>query len=167
MGDKLKLLKHRQGCQETARARRQIRSSIVETLAGNSAHTAWFFGDNDGRLNKTTAEMTKNDLDVINLELAAAAVALAPPLRTEGDNEQLALEEVAADIRLTKFTLLAGKCLQQARKVGLKDERQAWESQLAKFLEGGASIAHKLANKDNAAKRSKVDTRPPPEGSGR
>ena len=120
------------------------------------------FGERTGHNNnKAAADMTKSELEVVQLELAAAAVVLARPAKARGANEQEALKEIITDIRVTKFTLLAGKCLAHAKKVAIKDERVAWRNQLANFLKGGASIAHKIANADNQAKQTKVDTRSP------
>ena len=74
MGDKLKLLKDRQPCEKTARAKKQICNYILETLVGESVPTEKVFGKKSGMQGKPAANLTKKELDRIKLQMAGAAV---------------------------------------------------------------------------------------------
>ena len=155
MGEKLKVLKNLEQCGKTKRARKQVCNSILETIVGDSAQTSRIFGEGSGRNVKAAAEMTKEELDVVKLELAAAAVCLATPCRAENPSEQEAMQEVIADVRVTRVTLLAERCLAQAKMVAIRDERAAWKEQLANILAGGAISPTRLPMQTTGQNRQK------------
>ena len=135
MGDKLLLLKKRQPSDKILKSRAGIRHSIAETMAGDSAETAKTFGTKAPFTGKPASGLSADQLEIIKLEMACYSVFLNPPpalAATDLDEDQL--QEVCADIRVKKMSVLAGRCLQKAKRAAEKNERSAWKAALQDFL---------------------------------
>ena len=49
-----------------------------------------------------------------------------PPVKAAISSEQDQLHEALVDVRVIRFTILAGICLTQTREIAEQDERTAW-----------------------------------------